>query len=327
MADSLGIGGQIAGATAGGALGIASNAISNAIGIGQGEGSAKSMGLFNLQLQKNLWDYTNYENQVKHMKNAGLNVGLMSGGGGQGGSTNASSGNVQNTGGGGGIDGMALMLQAQLNKAQIENINADTKKKEVEANKLAGVDTEVGRAQIANLLQGVENQKAQEVLTQVQTRIGNAEANIKEMSIDNSVRYLKGLADYQEKEVERLTYDNYVSKNTADTKINMANAELVKVYLENALTKAQTDNTIQMTEESKQRILQKWSEVSQGWHNVKSNEIKAQSDKFMAELKAEYPGAFDVVGKGADSIVNGLTDFMNYLFGTERYKADYKKVN
>ena len=40
MADSLGIGGQIAGATAGGALGIASNAISNAIGIGQGEGSA-----------------------------------------------------------------------------------------------------------------------------------------------------------------------------------------------------------------------------------------------------------------------------------------------
>ena len=130
----------------------------------------------------------------------------------------------------------------RLNKAQIENINADTKKKEVEANKLAGVDTEVGRAQIVNLLQGVENQKAQEVLTQVQTRIGNAEANIKEMSIDSSVRYLKGLADYQEKEVERLTYDNYVSKNTADTKINMANAGLIKVYLENALTKAQSSS-------------------------------------------------------------------------------------
>ena len=86
---------------------------------------------------------------------------------------------------------------------QRENINADTKKKEVEANKLAGVDTEVGKAQITNLLQGVDNQKAQEVLTQVQTRIANVEANIKEMSIDSSVRYLKGLADYQEKEVFR----------------------------------------------------------------------------------------------------------------------------
>lgn len=311
----------------GGGLGLAGQALGNAIGLGQGEASAEELAKYNLNLQKNLWDYTNYENQVKHMKNAGLNIGLMYGHGGGGGATaSIAGGNAQKVSDQSFTQGMAMMQQAQLNKAQIENINADTKKKEVEANKLAGVDTEVGRAQIANLLQGVENQKAQEVLTQVQTRIGNAEANIKEMSIDSSVRYLKGLADYQEKEVERLTYDNYVSKNTADTKINMANAELVKVYLENALTKAQTDNTIQMTEESKQRILQKWSEVSQGWHNVKSNEIKAQSDKFMAELKAEYPGAFDVVGKGADSIVNGLTDFMNYLFGTERYKADYKKV-
>ena len=311
----------------GGGLGLAGQALGNAIGLGQGEASAEELAKFNLQLQKNLWDYTNYENQVKHMRNAGLNIGLMYGHGGGGGATaSIAGGSAQKVSDQSFTQGMAMMQQAQLNKAQIENINADTKKKEVEANKLAGVDTEVGKAQIANLLQGVENQKAQEVLTQVQTRIGNAEANIKEMSIDSSVRYLKGLADYQEKEVERLTYDNYVSKNTADTKIKMANAELVKVYLENALTKEQTDNTIQMTEESKQRILQKWSEVSQGWHNVKSNEIKAQSDKFMAELKAEYPGAFDVVGKGADSIVNGLTDFMNYLFGTERYKADYKKV-
>ena len=26
-----------------------------------------------------MWDYTNYENQVEHMKKAGLNVGLMYG--------------------------------------------------------------------------------------------------------------------------------------------------------------------------------------------------------------------------------------------------------
>ena len=63
------------------------------------------------------------------MKKAGLNVGLMTGGGGQGGSTNASGGNVQNAGGGGGIEGMALMLQAQRQQAEIENIKADTKQK------------------------------------------------------------------------------------------------------------------------------------------------------------------------------------------------------
>ena len=38
----------------------------------------------NLQYQKDLWDYTNAENQVEHYKNAGLNVGLMYEGGGEG---------------------------------------------------------------------------------------------------------------------------------------------------------------------------------------------------------------------------------------------------
>lgn len=37
------------------------------------------------QLAQQNWDYTNYENQVKHMQNAGLNIGLMYNGSGQGG--------------------------------------------------------------------------------------------------------------------------------------------------------------------------------------------------------------------------------------------------
>ena len=47
-----------------------------------------------LKIQKEMWDYTNYENQVEHMKNAGLNVGLMYGGSGGGGATTGSQGTV-----------------------------------------------------------------------------------------------------------------------------------------------------------------------------------------------------------------------------------------
>jgi len=77
------------------------------------------------------WDYTNYENQVKHMQNAGLNVGLMYGSAGQGGQSTASSG-------GSAAMGQApqnntpqmtgLMQQAALNAAQIQKINAETGK-------------------------------------------------------------------------------------------------------------------------------------------------------------------------------------------------------
>ena len=35
---------------------------------------------------KEMWDYTNYENQVKHLKEAGLNPALLYGQGGGGGS-------------------------------------------------------------------------------------------------------------------------------------------------------------------------------------------------------------------------------------------------
>ena len=81
-------------------------------------------------LQKDMWDYTNYGNQVKHMKDAGLNVGLMYGMGGGGGSTAGSQG------GGSAASGSAAApmdignaLQAGLMKAQIDNINADTDNK------------------------------------------------------------------------------------------------------------------------------------------------------------------------------------------------------
>ena len=134
MAEELGM------SLIGGGLGLAGQALGNIIGLGQGEASAEELAKFNLQLQKNLWDYTNYENQVKHMKNAGLNVGLMYGKGGGGGATaSIAGGSAQKVSDQSFTQGMAMMQQAQLNKAQIENINADTKKKEVEANKLAVV--------------------------------------------------------------------------------------------------------------------------------------------------------------------------------------------
>lgn len=97
-----------------------------------------ALNLQNQQIQQQNWDYTNYENQVKHMKNAGLNVGLMYGGGGGGGSTMG--------GGSGGSAAMgsaaqspnymelgAQMLQARaiqaevdLKKAQENKIKAET---------------------------------------------------------------------------------------------------------------------------------------------------------------------------------------------------------
>ena len=45
------------------------------------------LNLQNQKIQQENWDYTNYENQMKHIENAGLSAGLIYGGSGAGGAT------------------------------------------------------------------------------------------------------------------------------------------------------------------------------------------------------------------------------------------------
>lgn len=108
----------------------------------------KQMADINQQHNKEMYDYTNYENQVKHMRNAGLNPALLYGMGGSGGSSTAGGQGqgISAVGGnevqsGAAISGMAL--QAGMMQSQIALNEANAKKAEADANKTAGVDTEV----------------------------------------------------------------------------------------------------------------------------------------------------------------------------------------
>ena len=118
---------------------------------------------YSQNLQKDMWNYTNYENQIKHLKAAGLNPALMYAKGGVGGQTgSANAGQVAGSHASSeaereaiGIQRNAQMLQTAMNITQMQNIKADTKVKEAEAEKIRGVDTEYTKSQtdvnIANI--------------------------------------------------------------------------------------------------------------------------------------------------------------------------------
>ena len=99
------------------------------------------------QYAKDYWDYTNAENQVRHLKNAGLNIGLMygqSGAGGMGASGGAHQASPEQPQGN--PVGMALQVQQieqqrRMNDAQIALAEAQTEKTKEEAKKISGVDT------------------------------------------------------------------------------------------------------------------------------------------------------------------------------------------
>lgn len=114
------------------------------------------------QYAKDYWDYTNAENQVQHLKNAGLNIGLMygqSGAGGMGASGGARQESPDQAQGN--PIGMALQVQQieqqrRMNDAQITLTEAEAKKAEAETTKISGVDTQEALKRIEGIGSQIE---------------------------------------------------------------------------------------------------------------------------------------------------------------------------
>lgn len=114
------------------------------------------------QYAKDYWDYTNAENQIKHLKNAGLNVGLMygqSGAGGMGASGGAHQASPEQPQGN--PVGMALQVQQieqqrRMNDAQIALAEAQAEKAGAEATKISGVDTQEALKRIEGIASQIE---------------------------------------------------------------------------------------------------------------------------------------------------------------------------
>ena len=127
------------------------------------------------QYAKDYWDYTNTENQVKHLKNAGLNIGLMygqSGAGGMGASGGAKQEGVDQAQGnpvGMALQTQLLEQQERMNNAQIALTEAQASKAKEEAKKIGGVDTQESLKRIeemsANIESLLQESKYKEALT------------------------------------------------------------------------------------------------------------------------------------------------------------------
>ena len=155
----------------------------------QQQAAAKSQ-----QYAKEYWDYTNAENQKKHLINAGLNPALMygqSGAGGMGASGGAHQASPEQPQGN--PIGMALQVQQieqqrRMNDAQISLAEAQAKKAEEEAKKIGGVDTQEALKRIEeaasrielNLKEG-EYKEALTSLSKAEKEATEALKNLREM--------------------------------------------------------------------------------------------------------------------------------------------------
>jgi len=240
------------------------------------------------KIQQENWDYTNYENQRKHMENAGLNVGLMYGMGGGGGQSMGASGGASAASASAPpvINPMSqapsmmniadTMANVELKKAQATNLNAQTEK-------LTGVDTEKTGAETGLITSQAEKTKLESAFLS-----GN---------MQNAIESAKQVTQNQQAENARLVAQGKLTQIDADNEQRKLNAEIGRIAIENTLTRAQTNNTIQLTEESKQKIVQKWKEIEQSEQHLNQEQQRIKIEAFKAELEAEYPGVGNTIGK------------------------------
>lgn len=132
------------------------------------------------QYAKDYWDYTNAENQVAHLKNAGLNIGLMygqSGAGGMGASGGARQESPDQPQG----NPIAMALQTQqieqqrrMNDAQIALAEAQASKAREEARKIGGVDIEEAYKRIEEMGANIETLIADKKLKEAEAELSKA---------------------------------------------------------------------------------------------------------------------------------------------------------
>jgi hypothetical protein len=247
------------------------------------------------KLQKDMWDYTNYENQRKHMENAGLNVGMMYGGSGGGGTTaggqsggSATSGETPNT--------MGMMLQAQQIASQIELNKAQANKLNVDAEKTAGVDTEKGNQEIQNLITSEKG-----------IALDNA---LKSGNMENVINLSEELVNNAKLQGEKSGIEN----SNLDKQMK---AEIANKVVNTALQKMQTENVDQQTKASIAKVQQDWKELELKNRGLDIQEQQANIQKFGAETQRNYPSLMNVAG----NVMNDGLKAIYRIFGMNKEES------
>lgn len=266
----------------------------------------ESQAEYGMNLQEQLWNYTGYQGQVKQLNAAGLNPALLYGKGSSGGQTAAIQSVGQAPGAQApqgtnnplqgaqmGIDAAQAMADISLKKHQEENIDADTQKKQAEVPNI--------NASTDSTLQGINNLKAQETLTQAQVTGQNISNYINENSSDNQIEMWKEQVAEEMGKATSAMVKSGIDQQMISTNIGIIRNTYLAGILQNNLTKAQTDNTKASTAEKKSNIevnqstIQKMAaDIAQGWQGLDNAGKIMKVQAVVSEYNAQVAGQSEV---------------------------------
>lgn len=140
------------------------------------------------ELQKKMWEETQYPAQMKMIKKAGLNPALLYGIGGTGGATTGTQGGGSAAGGSAPQQTPVNMQETMLG-LQMDNIKAHTNKLNAEAEKTKGVDTDKINQEIDNLIEQKDYISAQKDLHITKQARENILKELDKQNLDHNTKH------------------------------------------------------------------------------------------------------------------------------------------
>lgn len=293
---------------------------------------------YNYGKEYDLWQKTSYVGQKEQLEKAGLNPALLYGGGGGGGATTGSpSGGISGghaPEGGGEIMGLMMQnAQLQLMKAQTEATKAQANKTNAETGNVAA-QGDVLHAQAASLTQGIQNQKAAQQLTEVQTQIANIDKNFANDSYEDRLSQItinlnRGIAILKSEQAT-----GQVDAATVPQKIQILQNEAIASTLQNTLTevdtelkRAQTDKTkadeakayqeiktmITGLQQEQQKINISQQATNQANEQINVNSFQATTERMKQAIEAQYKNWL-TTHPNASSTIGGMLSDMKKKF-------------
>lgn len=237
----------------------------------------KDLANHTMKNQKELWNYTNYPNQVKQMKLAGLNPALMYGTAGQGGQSSAGQTGPVGLSDSKGVamqqQQMAMGLQLAQIASQIKVNESVAEKNTAEAEKTAGADTEAAKAQT----------KLNERLTALQDTIEKVMNSQEQL---NAANYFKVQAEERQvwEEVRELVRNNEIGDATKEEAIAKAGIENWNRIVDGFETIARIKLTEEKIHNLKGMLAVAWANVAIGEKTV-SNQADHIANELMMGIR------------------------------------------
>ena len=318
-------------------VGAASGALGIAQGLGLGRRAAERNQLeqqkklseqqakIQNESQMRMWRDTNYEAQVGELKKAGLNPALLYGKGGGGGTTVGAgvgggqaanvaatqSANTQSTGMG--IQGAMMLSQMELMKSQADKAQAEADAIRGYKAEQATADVTLKGVQAESLTQGINNQKAVEALTKVETTLKQIQAYEQQTSQEDRLNYIEYTTNKALEELNLIKNEVYISDQIMDDKIKIVTAEGIGAVLNNALTIAKTKaeyKGIQVNNATIRKLsndtAQKFIELTLQGEGQKLQAKQIAINELKTVVDANYPSMWEVVGRSMEDFFEGI---------------------